>query len=215
MDQRSSEPTTGTPLNDEQTRVLTEARTAKWRLETYEFAYGSRIRKLRWNRIVLDFLGVAVAVVFLFLQWLVKDTDAAMHELFSYIGTGLSLVVILMAVWGLMARWQNQIDAQQRLSRKARELILAHRDAVAAPVLPERVRKWIATCEAFEEDRKDPDGAVPRYYLQRGFQHTGNSNPNCGLKCSMCGREWTPEMNRNSWHTWIPFFGCDNCGVKR
>src|SRR5690606_35275244 len=86
------------PLTDGQLALLTQARTYRWKFEAYEFAYDARVRKLCSNKTVLEFLAVLVALLFLFLQYLVKEDHTA-HTMLGYVGTGLSLAVILMVVW--------------------------------------------------------------------------------------------------------------------
>jgi hypothetical protein len=200
-------------LTEAEALLLTEARTAKWKLEAYEFAYDAYIRTLHGRKTLLEFLAVLVAVVFLFLQYLVKEQQAA-HTVLGYIGTGLSLAVILIVVWGYIARWPDQIEKKRELSAKIRGMLGEHKKLTEVrPLAEAKIRRWLAECLEFEGERKHELATVPRYYLKRAHQHIGNTYPGCGFKCTMCGREWVPEMNKRAFWTWLPFFGCNSCGV--
>jgi mobilome CxxCx(11)CxxC protein len=200
-------------LTDADALLLTEARTARWKLESYEFAYDARIQVLNRYKTALEFLAVLVAVVFLFLQYLFKE-DTDLHNLLAYVGTALSLVVILMVIWGHMSRWTDQIEKKRDLSRGLREMIQVHeRVTTARPVDEKKIRKWLHDCLAAEEARKHDLAMLPEYYMKCGFQHVGNLYPGRGVKCGMCGKEWTPESNKRAKWTWVPFYGCKSCGV--
>jgi mobilome CxxCx(11)CxxC protein len=200
-------------LSEEEALLLTEARTAKWTLEQYEFAYDARIRAINHNRTVLEFLGVLVALLFLFLQYVVKEQEAT-HAVLGYVGTGLSLAIILMGIWGYMNRWPDQIEKKRDLSREIRDMLGHHkRLSEARPLDEAKLRKWLEICLAFEEQRKHELAVVPLACLQAGYQHVANMYPDCGVKCKKCQREWKPEMNQHlrSWRLWRQ--KCDACGV--
>src|SRR5262245_60295146 len=96
------------PLSQGDVQLLTEARTAFWKLEAYEFAYDACVRSIYAKRLLLEFLGVAVAIGFLYLQYLAKGNW--LHDFIGYVGTGFSLALILLVIWGHIARWQDQIE---------------------------------------------------------------------------------------------------------
>lgn len=211
--QPEESPAEATLSVDEQ-RLLTDARTVMWKLESYEFAYDAHVRSLNFKRTLLDFLAVLIAVVFLFLQYLVKDKNAVAHEVLGYVATGLSIAVILTAIWGAFSRWTDQIEKKQSLSRNIRDLLVGYGKVVEIrPVDQGKIRSWIRKATEFEEERKHVLAEVSRYFLKRGYQHMANSHPDQSVVCSMCGKEWRPELNRKTRWTWIPFYGCSNCGV--
>lgn len=200
-------------LSDADMVVLTEARTKKWKLEAYEFAYDARVRDLYSYKTKLEFLGMLVAIVFLFLQYLAKELSG-LHSFLGYVGTGLSLVVILMVIRSYISGWPAQIEKKRALSLAIRELLAKHQKATEErPVDHGKVRKWIAACEEFENERKHELATVPTNYIKRGHQHVGNTYPELGVKCTKCGKVWAPEMNKRARWTWVPFYGCDGCGV--
>jgi mobilome CxxCx(11)CxxC protein len=202
-----------TMLDDQTCRLLTDARTWQWKLEAYEFAYDGRVRRLAFYKTLLEFLAVLVAILFLYLQYLVKEHDTA-HAILGYVGAGASLLVILFVVWGYIARWPDQIEKKRELSSTLRDMIGKHRKlSEARPVDREKTQKWIDSCLAFEEQRKHELATVPVYYLKRGFQHVGNAYPGRGVNCTKCGKDWVPGSNKRARYTWVPFFGCDGCGV--
>lgn len=201
-------------ISELEQRLLTEARTAKWKLEMYEFSYNASIRSINYTKTTLDFLSISIAIIFLFLQYLVKDKNIYAHEWLGYIGTALSIIVILLAMWGMLFHWKEQIEKKQELSKRARSLITQHLKLTEVRPLDEKkIRAWIIDCSIFEEERKHVLGAVSRLSLIRAFQHVGNTYPTSGLVCSMCGKEWTANSNKLARWSWIPFFGCQNCGV--
>ena len=182
-------------------------------MEAYEFAYDAHIRSLNRRKTVLEFLAVLVAVVFLFLQYIVKEREAA-HAALGYVGTALSLAVILMVIWGHMDGWPRQIEKKRELSALIREMLVQHgKIADSRPIDEAKIRKWLVACEGFEEKRKHEMATVPALNLKRGFQHVGNTHPTAGLKCTKCDKVWTPESNARARWSWVPFFGCDSCGV--
>ncbi len=201
-------------LNEAEQLLLTEVRTAKWKLETYEFAYDANIRWLNFWKIMIDFLSILIAVVFLFLQYVFKDKNATTHEWLGYFGTALSIAVILLAIWGAFARWTDQIEKKQELSREARSLIIQQAKLIEVrPIDEKKLRAWLRECAVYEEERKHILAAVPRIFLKRGFQHLGNTYSSSGVVCSMCGKQWNSESNKRARWTWIGFWGCENCGV--
>lgn len=200
-------------MTDAEIQLLTEARTAKWKLEIYEFAYDAAVRSMNRWRLLIQYSGVAIAIVFLYLRYLSKE-DTAAHGLLSNVGTGLSLVVILATIWAAFARWPDQIEKKRELSRSIRDLLSTHRKVTdPRPVDEKGIKDWLATCHDFEEKRKHESATVARYYLMRGFQHVGNLYPASGMKCTICSKEWTSESNRRVWRTFFPFIRCDSCGV--
>jgi mobilome CxxCx(11)CxxC protein len=200
-------------MTDAEQSLLTEARTERWKLESYEFAYDCAVRSLDRKKTVLDFLGILIAIVFLFLQYLFKEVTF-FHTVLTYLGTGLSLAVILMVIWGLISRWTDQIEKKRDLSRAIRGLIQEHeRVRTIRPVDERKIRKWLQDCVAFHESRKHVLAELPAYCMKLGFQHVGNSYPNDKVTCAVCGKIWTTNSNRRARWTWLPWFGCKNCGV--
>lgn len=205
----------GEPLSQADVDLLTEARTARWRLEAVEYAYDASVRSIVSTKTVLEFLAVLVAVLFLFLQYLAtRENYPVAHDLLGYIGAAASLAVILMVIWGYMARWPDQIDKKRELSSGIHDMLGKHRAlSEERPLDHAKLRKWIGGCEAFEEKRKHELATVSRYFLMRGFQHVGNKYPRSGVTCSLCGQAWTTESNRKAWKAYLPFGRCRGCGT--
>jgi mobilome CxxCx(11)CxxC protein len=201
-------------LTDDEVRILTQARDARWRLESYEYAYDARVRRLYAYKVVLEFLAVLIAVVFLFVQYVAKDRSTIAHDILGLIGTGLSLAVILIVIWGHMDRWTDQIEKKRELSRRCRELIGQHSNlSEVRPVVQDKLRKWVRVCEDFEDERKHELATVPAGCLQAGHQHVGNTHVKDGVLCLKCNRQWTQEMNRITWMERLFSAKCDACGV--
>jgi hypothetical protein len=202
-------------LSDSDVQLLTAARDAQFRLEALEFAYDSNVRRLTAYKTWLDFLAVLVAIVFLFLQYLAtKENLPRAHDVLGYAGTGLSFVIILLAIWSAMARWSGQIEKKLELSTEIRTMLGNHRVlSEARPLEHAQLRSWVGDSDKFEQKRKHELASLSRYFLLRGFQHTGNKHPGCGITCSICGKLWVPESNKSAWKTWIPFCHCNGCGI--
>ena len=125
----------------------------------------------------------------------------------------LSLAVILIVIWGHMARWTDQIEKKRELSHRCRELVTEHsslRDT--RPVAQSKLRKWLSECELFEDFRKHELATVPPGCLQGGHQHVGNTHVKDGVQCKKCNRsKWTQEMNRITWSKRLFSQKCDAC----
>ncbi len=202
-------------LSNEDTVLLTEARTASWRIQQYEFAYDYTVRRLLSLQTLLDFLAVMLAIVFIYLQMAVPDRNVDLQQLLGLIGTGLSLLLILATIWASMAQWKSKIDRMQKLSTAARELLKAYEKAVTPrPVDHAKIRKWLLDTSDFDESRKDPLSLPLALGMKRGFQHVGNRNMGRGVLCSICNNEWTHKCNKSATWTWMPFYGCSECGIK-
>lgn len=211
----NGEPAVVGELSEADALLLTEARTAKWVLEQFEFAYDARIRAITQNRVYFEFLAILVAVSFLFAQYVVKEY-AIIHEVLGYIGTALSILVICMVIWGYINRWPDQIEKKRDLSREIRELLIQHTKLTTArPVDHAKIHKWLQACLEFEERRKHELATVPVGYMQCGYRHVGNTYPFSGVKCKKCNREWSHDMNQKTFSWWCFWKKtCDSCGVQ-
>lgn len=201
-------------LSDADVQILTEARTASWLLQQYEFAYDYMVKKLTNIQTVLAFSGVVIAVLFVYLQNLVPETHTTQIKWLGNLGTGLSLGVILATIWGSMNQWNARIDKMQRLSTSARVLLREHQKITAIrPVDHEKIRSWNLKTVDFEEERKDPLAETWQLALQRGFQHIGNKHMRRSVVCPICDKEWSSDSNQQIGK---PFLSrkCSNCGVK-
>jgi hypothetical protein len=216
LDEYSSPPEPAEPaqLSEEDVRLLTEARTASWRLQQYEFAFDLTVRKLSFYHTLLDFGGVLVAVLFLYLQSVVPDANAKLESVLSYVGSGLSVAIILFSIWGAMAQWKRRIEKMQALSTNCRELVTTYEKLVVArPVDHPKLRKWLLDSMSFEEAKKEPLAVFSSSAMKRGFKHIGNLHMGRSVVCSICNKEWTHESNKKSRWSWVPFKGCEGCGV--
>ena len=204
----------GKILSDADIQILTEARTASWRLEQYEFAYDFDVRTLSWIQTVLDFLSVVVAILFIFLQVAVPDANVNLEWQVGIIGTGLLLLVILATIWANMAQWKTRIEKMQLLSTNTRQLLKAYEKAIISrPVNHSVIRDWLMEVIDYDEQRKEPLVTVSTLAMKRGFQHLGKRYMGRGVVCSACNQEWTHESNKRSRWSWLPFYGCSECGV--
>ncbi len=209
---------TGDPplLSNEDTVLLTEARTASWRIQQYEFAYDYTVRRLSSLQTLFDFLAVLLAIVFIYLQVAVPDAKVDLEKTLGIVGTGLSVVLILATIWVSMAQWKSRIERMQKLSTAARELLKAYEKAVTPrPVDHAKIRKWLLDTSDFDGARKDPLSSPSTLGMKRGFQHVGNRNMGRGVLCSICNNEWTHECNKSAKWTWMPLYGCSECGTKK
>ena len=203
-------------LSNEDTVLLTESRTASWRIQQYEFAYDYTVRRLSSLQTLFDFLAVLLAIVFIYLQVAVPDAKIDLERTLGVIGTGLSLVLILATIWISMAQWKSRIDRMQKLSTAARQLLKAYEKTVTPrPVDHAKIRTWLLDTSDFDEARKDPLSSPSTLAMRRGFQHIGNRNMGRGVLCSICNNEWTHDCNKSAKWTWMPFYGCSECGIKK
>ena len=201
-------------LSPEDTQILTEARTASWRIEQYEFAYDYTVRRLSWWQTVFEFMGVLLALLFLFLQVAVPDANIQAEYVLGLVGTGLSLGLLLLTVWALIDQWKSRIERMQKLSTSARDLIKQYeKNVVIRPVDHAKIRKWLLDVIGFDELRKDPLAVPSNLAMTKGFQHIGNRHMGRGVVCSICNNEWKHACNKSARWSWIPLFGCKECGV--
>jgi hypothetical protein len=206
-------------LSESDIRLLTDARNRRWKLEGYEFAYDARIRRLNYYKLILEFLAFLVAFTLLFVEYLVSNSPRA-HDLVSLVEKGLSIAIIVIVVWGHMARWVDQIEKKRELSHRCHELIGVH-SALSdeRPVATSKLKKWLKDCDDLEVERKHESATLPRRYLRDGHQHVGNTHVQEGVLSLMCSRRWTPEMNRisfwaNSTVTVFSLRYWGRCGVR-
>lgn len=201
-------------LSDADTRLLTEARTASWKLQQYEYAYDVAVHSLAWRQTLVEFLGVVVAVIFVFMQIAVPDSKVDVEHVLGIAGTGMSLLVILATIWASMAQWKTRIEKMQKLSTEARQLLKSYEMVIPLrPVDHPKIRSWMISALDYEERRKEPLAKVSTIAMKRGFQHVGKQHAGRGVVCGACNREWNYESNRRARWTWLPFYGCSECGV--
>jgi hypothetical protein len=204
----------GPVLSDTDLQILTEARTASWRLQQYEFAYDSDVRTMSSRQTTLDFFGVMIAVIFIFLQVAVPDANVNLEWILGLTGSAVSLVVILATIWVSMAQWKTRIERMQLLSSDARELLKAYEKVIAIrPVDEAKIRKWLIDILDYDEKRKSPLVSVSPLAMKRGFQHVGKRNMGRGVVCGACNQEWNYDCNKKARWSWLPFYGCNECGV--
>lgn len=173
------------------------------------------VRRLSSLQAFLDFLAVALAIVFIYLQVAVPDASLDLEHLLGVVGTGLSVLLIVATVWTSMSQWKSKIDRMQKLSTAARDLLKTYEKAVAPrPVDHAKIRKWLLDTSDFDESRKDPLASPMSLGMKKGFQHVGNRNMGRGVLCSICNNEWTHKCNKSAKWTWMPFYGCSECGIK-
>lgn len=200
-------------LTDQETRDITLARTASWLLESSEHSYDASIRLLYSLKSLIDFSAILIAIVFLFLQYLAKDKNPTLHDTLGVVGTGLSLFVVLLTVWGLVDRWTDRIEKKQELSRRIRELLTEHRLVTTRrPVDEKKIHAWLTKCDEFGEAKKHLLATLLPKHLISGFQHMANLHPDSGVTCPICGNKWSAASNAKA-RTWIRFKKCSNCGV--
>lgn len=214
----SGQPITTSPtplLTDAEATLLVEARTAKWLLESYEHAYDTAASVLSHRRVLNQFLGVASALIFLYLRWLARD-NSALHEVLGNIGAAFSLLFILASIWIAYFRWQDQIEKKRALSADVRKLLGKYRKATdPRPVDDKKIRAWLAECHDFEQERKHEMANLDRYFMIRGFQHLGKLYPKDGVTCTVCGKVWTPQTSDGAWRIRFPWLRCEGCGRKK
>jgi mobilome CxxCx(11)CxxC protein len=202
-------------LSEVEARVLGEARLLLWKYQAVEYAYDSRVRRLSFRKTLIDYLGVFVAIFFLLLQYFAtKENLPRAHDVLGYIGTLLSVLIILLFVWSLANRWTDQIEKKRHISELIGSLLSKYKAVTEArPLDLEEVRKWVAAWDQIEQERKHELASLPRYDLLRGYQHMANKNPKQGVQCAKCGKAWEPQMNKEVWKTHFSWLRCDGCGV--
>ena len=204
-------------LSEADAILLTEARTASWKLEQNEYAYDFMVRTLTRCNTYLAFSGVLISILFVYLQNLVPASNTTQITWLGNLGTGLSLIVIFATIWSSMDHWTTRIEKMQTLSTLVRELLRDYKAVTTIrPVDHLKIQKWILKVIESEEKRKDPMANIWKIASQCGFQHVGNLHMKRSVVCPICSKEWAAESNRNLSISWLPFLsrGCFNCGVK-
>ncbi len=201
-------------LSESDIAVLTEARTVFWKIQSYEFAYDYTVRVLGYKQLLFDYTGVVIAVLFLYFQASVPDSQKILQSVLGKVGSLLSLFVIFASIWSAMSEWKAKSRSMQQLSTAAKDLQKSYKKAVAIrPVDQPKVQKWLLDAVEFDEKRKEPLATVSGYAMQLGFQHIGNLHMSRGVVCNVCGKQWSVESNRRAKFTWLPGYGCKTCGV--
>jgi hypothetical protein len=200
-------------LTDDQAKVLAEARVVKWTIEAYEFSYNSSIRSLIARKRVAEYASYALAVIFLFFQYVAKENWPTLHTILSYTGVGLGIVTVLVGIWGHLDKWDEQIDKKKELATQCRVLATKHY-ALTLKLPPDEsaVRRWMIECHAFEGERQHVHGSIGDRFYRLAHQHVGNTYPDEGVKCKKCNRIWSHELNRKIAR--LPWGFCPSCGVK-
>jgi hypothetical protein len=212
-------------LSDEEARIAGEARDAIYDLEAREHALDAAVRALRRKKLINDFLAISVAIGLLYLLYLIQRGGTRLlenpseaewyHEVAYLAGTGLSIGLVVRTIWGLMAKWDGQIEKKADLSRDARRLIGAlkrQRDQRPLPIAD--IQTVLRGKEEFDAQTKHELATLPGWAMREGHQHVAMKYVDERLKCKMCGREWEPSFaQRRRWVRFVPFKGCQACGV--
>ncbi len=202
-------------LTEEEVRILSDCRDTKLRLEAMEFAYDSAVRAINFGKLMLEFLSIALAIIFLFILYILKDQFSTAHDIASIIGTGVSLIVIILVIWRHVAKWDEQAEKKSELSNYIHQVIDLYNTSLE--VRPVSSANFVQCNEGFsqvESMKKDSLATLARRHIKLGHQHIAIKYPDLEIKCNVCGRVWSTELaKRRKWTNIIPFMGCDSCGV--
>ena len=189
-------------------------------LEGFEFAYDAVVRSLRFKKLALEFLGFLVAIAFLYVQYVVKAEGRTpqantLHDILGYAGTGLSLLVMVGSVWGLMAGWNGQLEKKHELSRTAQDLGTKLEKLMRQRPLPlDEINRISDQRAEFDTARKHEMASLPDWAMQKAHQHVAMKHSDLEIQCKVCGRKWSPELaKRRRWVWLVPFSKCEACGV--
>lgn len=199
-------------LTEEQARILADLRSHRLQLEAYEFACDSSVRRLRWKKRILEFLGIALAIGVLFVLYILGP--GVVHDIVSQVATGLSLLLIVMSIWGLMSKWDQQIETKAAISADLNDLV--EQFQLAEVSLDE---KQIRSCHEFrlrvEKRRKHETAEVDRIDLQLAHQHVACKYSADEIECGKCRRKWRKEFaSQNRLWLRLPWKVCSACGVR-
>lgn len=202
-------------LTEEEVRLLSEARDHKLRSEALEFAYDDAISWIRRRRLFLQFLSILLAVGFLYVLYAMGDRGSQLSGFVSVGGRGASLLVMLMTIWGLVFKWDGQVEKKGQLSRQLRTLVGKYEAAMRKrPVDRELLHECDDARLDVDGERKHELGELRTRHLQKGHQHVAMLYSSLELKCTMCGRQWSPKLaSRRKWVWAVPFWKCKGCGV--
>jgi hypothetical protein len=202
-------------LTDEDVRILTKSRDVKLKLEALEFAYDSAVRALNFGKLLLEYLSIALAIIFLYILYILKDQSSTIHDVVSIIGTGISLFVIILIIWRHVAKWDEQAEKKSELSAYSHQLVNQYnRSLDLRPVSSTNFIECNAGFNDFESMKKHPLATLTRRHIKLGHQHVAMKYPDLEIKCDVCRRIWDPSFaRRRKWTNAVPFVGCDGCGV--
>lgn len=207
-------------LNDDEVNALDTAKHNRNELEGFEHAYDATVRAIRYKKLVLEFLGVLLAIGFLYVLYVVKATpqtsdSGTVHDLLGLFGTGLSLAVLLFTLWGHMAKWDGQLEKKHDLSRSARRLVTSYEKFIQERPIPIATIGQLAIQRAdFDEARKHELATLPRWAMQQAHQHVAMKYPELKITCKVCNRAWSPDLaRRRRWVKMVPYLSCESCGV--
>lgn len=211
-------------LTPEEISCIEDARNFRNTLEAFEYAYDAAVRSIRKKKLVLEFLGFLVAIGLLYVLYAIKaaplpqsgiKTGNIIHDYISMLGTGISLAVLIITIWGHMAKWDGQLEKKHELSQKAQELAgLYDGLVIQRPVPIDSIRDLSVKRRNFDDLRKHDLAALPGWAMQQAHQHIAMRYLDQKIKCNTCGRQWVPEFAmRRRWIKYIPFKACESCGV--
>ena len=207
-------------LTESELKELGTTRAMQHELEGFEFAYDAVVRRIRFKKLTLEFLGFLVAIAFLYGQYVVKaegtGTQAnTIHNVLGYVGTGISLLVMIVTVWGLMANWNGQLEKKHELSRMAQNLVTSLEKLMRQRPLPSAEIQRISDQRVdFDTARKHEHAQLPEWAMQQAHQHVAMKYVDLQIQCKVCGRKWSSELaKRRRWIKLVPFMACESCGV--
>lgn len=202
-------------LTDEETRIISIRRDEKLKLEAMEFAYDSAVRSINFRKLVIEFLGVVIAIIFLFILYTLKEQFPTAHDIAGLVGTGASLIVIIFTIWRYMAKWDEQSEKKSDLSNYIHKVIDQYNEALEVrPVSVDNFTQCSEGLSQVESMKKNPLATLARRHLKLGHQHVAMKYLDLEIRCHVCGRVWSTELaKRRKWINIIPFMGCDGCGV--
>jgi hypothetical protein len=142
--------------------------------------------------VVNQFASFFVAVAFLYLRYLFKE-NSDLHQVVGNVGTGLSLLVMCLTVWGAFARWTDQVSKKRQLSEQIRAFVVQHHKfADARPADKKKITKWLADVEEFEDERKHELATVGGWFL-RALADKGDLPSYCEALVGRTTLTW-PQM---------------------
>jgi mobilome CxxCx(11)CxxC protein len=201
-----------TPLSADQLSLIGDLRAKEY---AYQIRARGYVRTMRFyinlGRL-LDFLGIAVSISFLYFRYLTaKAALTHVETLIGWIALGLSVLFIILAIWRLIFAWSRNIETLPDIARAAQELCSLFHDACELPS-PTRTDPLVISCR--QKDTEFEQKLYPnplRSHIRKAFQDTCRTYPHARLQCYVCMNERTPYDFRRK-IVYIPFLHCRQCG---
>lgn len=199
-------------LISEDSSSLTALRDNRLTLELFEYAAEYSINCIRSRRKLLAFSSIAVFISTILALWILKNST--MYLYISYLTTLLAGLLVVLTIWGYIAKWDQQIETKVQLSHNIQKAILLVKNAERT-LQQDQIEDCISSYENIVSQRKYETNQVSSRAMQLAYQHIASKYIDLGLVCSKCDRIWLSRysLQRAIWMR-IPGAVCPACGIR-